>query len=82
MTVDGVGFNLTMEEKYQAMLAMAINLSNPKQTEDADTAQLGAAKREDQRFKIISINVSNFGLRRVNQYLFLTLVSDELVFKI
>ncbi|KFK25446.1 hypothetical protein AALP_AA8G116200 [Arabis alpina] len=43
-TVDGVDFNL-MEEEYQVQLAMAISVSDPDPRENADTAQLDAAKR-------------------------------------
>ncbi|EOA19935.1 hypothetical protein CARUB_v10000185mg [Capsella rubella] len=42
--VDGVDFNL-MEEEYQVQLAMAISVSDPDPRENADTAQLDAAKR-------------------------------------
>lgn len=41
---DGVDFNL-MEEEYQVQLAMAISVSDPDPRENADTAQLDAAKR-------------------------------------
>ncbi|CAN8256586.1 unnamed protein product [Cochlearia groenlandica] len=43
-SVDGVDFNL-MEEEYQVQLAMAISVSDPDPRENADTAQLDAAKR-------------------------------------
>ncbi|KAJ0260814.1 hypothetical protein HA466_0040580 [Hirschfeldia incana] len=42
--VDGVDFGL-MEEEYQVQLAMAISVSDPDPRENADTAQLDAAKR-------------------------------------
>ncbi|KAF2599973.1 hypothetical protein F2Q68_00012382 [Brassica cretica] len=42
--VDGVYFNLT-KEKVSSHLAMAISLSDPDPTENADAAQLDAAKR-------------------------------------
>lgn len=49
--VDGVDFNL-MEEEYQVQLAMAISVSDPDPRENADTAQIDAAKR-------ISLGVSS-----------------------
>uniref|UniRef100_M4CPI4 non-specific serine/threonine protein kinase n=1 Tax=Brassica campestris TaxID=3711 RepID=M4CPI4_BRACM len=42
--VDGIDFGL-MEEEYQVQLAMAISVSDPDPRENADTAQLDAAKR-------------------------------------
>ena len=42
--VDGIDFSL-MEEEYQVQLAMAISVSDPDPRENADTAQLDAAKR-------------------------------------
>lgn len=42
--VEGIDFGL-MEEEYQVQLAMAISVSDPDPRENADTAQLDAAKR-------------------------------------
>ncbi|XP_010519852.1 PREDICTED: serine/threonine-protein kinase EDR1 [Tarenaya hassleriana] len=42
--VDGVDFNM-MEEEFQVQLAMAISASDPDSRENADTAQIDAAKR-------------------------------------
>ncbi|XP_010555009.1 PREDICTED: serine/threonine-protein kinase EDR1-like isoform X2 [Tarenaya hassleriana] len=42
--VNGVDFNM-MEEEFQVQLAMAISVSNPDSRENADTAEIDAAKR-------------------------------------